>query len=94
MKRLDEQLAFPLFDMDEADGTKCDTSTRVKGLNHLVFAFAGLQLIVQHPEHVRRHVLQFKLGMVSHPLLAIDLLNILALEIRTDQTPFLRKQLF
>jgi len=94
MERLDEQLAFPLFDVNEAYGTKCDASARVKGLNQLVFALAGLQLIVQHPKHIRRDMLQFKLGVVSHPLLTIDLLDILALEIGTDETSLLRKQLF
>lgn len=84
MERLDEQLAFSLFDVDKADGSKCDTSTRVKGMNQFVFALARLQLVVQHPEHVGRDMLQFKLGVVGHALLAIDLFDILALEIGAD----------
>ena len=75
MKRLDEQLSFTLFDVNKAHCTESDSAAGIKGMNQFVFALAGLQLIVEHPEHVGRNMFEFELSVVGHSLLAIDLLN-------------------
>ena len=81
MKSLDEQLAFAFLDVHKAHSTKCDSSARIKGMNQFIFALAGLQLVVQHPEHVCRNVFEFKLCVIGYALLTIDLFNVLSFEV-------------
>ena len=81
MKCLDQKLPFPLFDVDETDGAERNASARIKGMNQFVFALARLQLVLEHPKHIRRDMLQLKLRVIGHALFAIHLLDILAFEV-------------
>lgn len=57
MKRLDQQLPFSRFDMDETDCSKRHPATGIERVDHFVGGDTRLQLILQHPEHLCRKLL-------------------------------------
>ncbi len=94
MEGLDEQLSLAFLDVHEAHRSKRDSTARIKGMNELILALAGLELIVKHPKHVGRDVFEFELSVVGHSLFAIHLFDVFPLEVGTHQPSFLWQKLF
>ena len=93
MEGLDEELAFPLFEMYIADGTERDTSAGIERINHPFGSWAMLQLVLKHPEHIGRYVIEFELGTVFQASLALDFLHVFPSQAHLEQFALLRKRL-
>jgi hypothetical protein len=52
-----------------------------------------LQLIVDHPEHFRGNVFQFKLSLIGNATFSLDVFHIFAFQVRAHQASSLRQQL-
>lgn len=90
---LDGQLAFAGLDMDEADGAEGDTAAGIERMNHFVAGTAALELVLQHPEHIRGNVLEFEARGVFQPPFTVELFGIFSSQIEGEQTSLLRKRL-
>ena len=93
MKCLDEQLAFPLFEVHLAQGSEGNAAAGVKRVDHPLGGRTILKLGLQHPKHIGGNSIQFELRGVSQPALSLDFLDVLASQVHLEQLALLRQRL-
>lgn len=93
MERLHEKLAFTLLQVDVADGSEGNAATGVKGMDHAIGRAAALELVLKHPKHVCRDVVQFELGMVAQSTFPLQFFDVLASQVELKQFALLRQGL-
>ena len=90
---LNEELAIPLLEMHVADSAKRNAPAGIERIDHSFWGRAMLQLVLQHPKHIGRDMIEFKLGAVSQASFALDFLHIFSTQAHLKQFALLRKRL-
>jgi len=76
MESLDQHLSFARLDVHKTDRTKRKPPARVERMHQLVLRRTRRKLIVQHPKHLCRNLLELKLRTVLQAPFALNLLDV------------------